>query len=319
MDPFSLIGGVASGALGYFAQQSADEQNYKMALFNYYQEEARRRQAIQQAEKIRSEQKLGATDAAGNRTHFVEGVGWVSDLSEKGQRMQDAQDKEQMQVLTHDLPARRAKMDENIQSQIPERAQANALLDMFRNRIVNRPTDEATEAWMRDARTRGVSEAADASQDNAMRGVIRSGSSNAGKVAAESQKARQKALADAFLDAKLGAKDYGRNALAQELAGLGNSYNMFATRASQMPGVSYQPQNLEGNADSLMKAFADNAQQGNGLAATAYGDPVRAVDYKQEPNYGIANTVQQFGGGLSDMFKQNSLDERLKKSGGYSL
>lgn len=313
MDPLSLIGGLGSGIAGMFAQEGADETNYNIALMNYYQHQDDMRRQRQMAEQVMHDQKLGATDARGNRTHFIEGVGWVTDMSPQGKTMMDAQDREQMQVLNHDLPAKRAKMDENLQAQIPERQQANALLTMFRNNLIRRPTNDATEGWIRDAETRGINQAADDGLNTAARGAVRSGNSNFGSVVAAVNKSRMDKLAGAFTDAKIKAKDYNAQSFDAKQSGLANLYNTFATRASQMPGVSYQPQNLDNDANNLLRTFSQQAQQGYGDLFSAASAKSPDFEYKAEPNFGLANTLQQAFAGMGSMSKSDQYDDRLRK------
>src|SRR4051812_18206156 len=105
MDPFSLIGAMVGGVgsiIGAGESADAQEKNWQVNLLNYYLRERERRDRIQQAEQSRNDTMLGATDARGNRTHFVPGKGWVQELSTEDAALGDAQLREQMASVMED-------------------------------------------------------------------------------------------------------------------------------------------------------------------------------------------------------------------------
>lgn len=306
------LGTIGGGIAGMFAQDDANETNWNIALMNYYQREKERREQIKMANEIRDEQKLGGTDAQGNNTKFVRGKGWVTTLSPQQKLMQALQNREQEQVLTNDLPMKRAQLDKNRERQSAEGHQADALLRQFRRNSMNSESPQALEALLYNAKSRGVNEAADKSIGTAMRSTIRSGSSNGGKLAAAINKQRSAALGDASEDARMASYDLADNMKQKKLSNGGNLYNMFATRASAMPGVSYAPQNIDGSADNLLQMFMQNAQQGSGQAFQAAGKQGGTFDFKMDPNYGLANTLVNGGGALMQAF-QTPDSSRLKE------
>jgi len=81
---------VVGAGLGASAASKADDTNWDINLLNYYQRERERNDAIQQGRHQEHDTKLGATDAAGNRTYFKPGVGWVTDLAPQQKTLQDA-------------------------------------------------------------------------------------------------------------------------------------------------------------------------------------------------------------------------------------
>ncbi len=83
-------GSIAGGLMGAGAQEKAADQNWQINLLNYYARERERQDRIRQAGIERRDRHLGSTDANGNRTHFVPGQGWVSELSSEGKAMNDA-------------------------------------------------------------------------------------------------------------------------------------------------------------------------------------------------------------------------------------
>lgn len=102
MDPITLaiMGGTAlSSVLGGFAANDANKQNAQIAMLNYMQQRQAQQRAEIEAQRQRSEQQLGTTDAAGNRTYFIPGVGWVTDLSADQEAIQQASEQEMLRQL----------------------------------------------------------------------------------------------------------------------------------------------------------------------------------------------------------------------------
>src|ERR1043165_2882906 len=95
----ALIGAAAtigSGILGANAESDAANKNWQIDLLNYYARQQERFDTIQQAREQSAENKLGVTDAAGNRTHFIPGVGWVTELSDEQKTLQEGYQQEEL-------------------------------------------------------------------------------------------------------------------------------------------------------------------------------------------------------------------------------
>lgn len=314
---FGAAAGGIAGAIG--ADQTA-ETNWAINLLNYYQRERERRDAIEQARQNKHDAYLGTTDARGNSTKFVPGQGWVTKLSGNSQAMQDAQDYEQMQELQHDLPAKRARMDSNLSRQREEDYVANGLLDEFK-RVMPGDT-ESTRRKLINSMIPGINDAYNGTIEDASRAALRGGASNSNsaKLLSDLNKQKSDALTSAFLKAQGSADTMADTEYNSKRSGIANLYNLFATRSSAMPNVSFAPQNLTGAADangsgnpargdatgsSLMNAFAkqggtlDYIQPNNGWAnaiaggATAFSQAGQQVQAQQENNSQNA-LLQQF-------------------------
>lgn len=103
MDPISLAmfgTSALSSILGGNASREATQLNNQISLLNYYEQVAANQRARQEGRRQQAEAKLGTTDAYGNRTYFIPGVGWVTDLDETQQQIQDASEQEQLRQLS---------------------------------------------------------------------------------------------------------------------------------------------------------------------------------------------------------------------------
>lgn len=334
-----MLGGLGAVGGGIFsimgANQAAEESaaaakaNMIVNMMNFQLRERERKDRIDQAKQNRDDSHLGARDADGNRTHFVEGVGWVSELAPEAQRLRQLQNREQTAVLAHDLPAKRGVMDANIIRQRGENELATSLLDQFKN--VQREDPRAWENRLYGSATRGISDAFAAQGEQAMRTALRTGASNSGQVLAALAAAQGDMMEKASQDASLRAPALADERYNQKRSQLANFYNMFAERAGRMPDVSYQPQNTTGATNSLLSQFAQEAGVSGRDLAAAFGQKGGVMDYFQ-PDYGEANALASTGqvigsvgnrlgsmfggmGGSSGKGSTAYLDDRLRSSG----
>lgn len=310
----ALLGAFAtlgSGALGAMASGNAAAYNYNVDLLNYYARERERFDSIQQAKRQEADTKLGVTDAAGNRTRFIEGVGWVTDLSDDQQQLQELYQNEELQQLQNDLPAKRAILNQNVERQGRENTQASALLDAFQR--VRRTEPRHIENLSNRASSLGINEAFDTTLQDAMRSAIRQGASNSGRVAADIGKERAKALEAAFLNNKLNARTQSDERYAMERGNAANLYNMFASRASAMPDVAYNPRNIEGLASAASEGAANRNMQAGGTLVNAFAKQGGSMP-RIDPDYGWANALGSGGQALAAAFGTMSADQQRKQA-----
>jgi len=307
----ALIGAAAtigSSLLGAGAADEAADQNWQINLLNYYQREQERFDTISAARKRDNETKLGSTDSAGNRTHFVDGVGWVSDLSPESQQLQSLYQNEEMQQFD-DLNKKRDVLQQNYTRQGKEDVQGQQLLDAFGR--VQRSSGKDEENLMNQSATKAINEGYDTTLEDAMRSAVRSGASNSGKVAAEIGSKKSNALLDAFQTNRMQAGGMADDKFNTERGNVANLYNMFASRASAMPDVAYNPRNIEGlTAQQQSGAMSASGQSANALinAFAKQGGSMSAVD----PNYGWANAIGASGQAVSSALDAANSD-RLKR------
>lgn len=293
-------GSIISGIMGANSADKAQEQNWRINLMNYYQRERERQDAIRQAAKVDGENKLGVTDADGSSTKFVPGVGWVSTRGAEQEQLADAQRAEQMATLQQDLPMRRRSMQRNEQRSLEDESEADALRRDMRD--LRPGSDQELESLLYGAATRSMGDAFDASTATATREAARTGSSNTAAILKGLADQRAKSFGDAAMEAKLRARGSGQQEFDTRRSGLANLYNMFATRASVAPDVSYKPTNVDGGASSQTGALSKQGLQAGTALQAAFGAKGGSMDYVQ-PNNGWANAVGSGANALSSMFK----------------
>lgn len=304
----ALIGGgasIAGSLIGADATSDAAEKNWQINLLNYYQREKERRESIRQYQENQANTKLGQTNARGDRTHFVEGVGWVSDLSQSSQDLDRAQLAEQMAVLLKDKPQQREVAERNMGRQREEDFVAQGFLDELAH--TEREDPNAIRLMLQQAMSRGVNEAFDKQGNQAMKTAVRTGASNSGNILASLGRARSDALSKAAQDALLKSGDIARQHFDQDRAGAAQLYNMFAERAGRMPNVSYQPQNVTAGSDNALSTLASSLGVDSRALAEAFARKGGTVDYVQ-PDLGMANALASIGGvfgGISNKFDQS--------------
>lgn len=318
---FGAFATLGAGALGAGAADRAAAYNYQVDLLNYYSREQERRDAIQAAsrqerrtDKQIAESKLGTTDAQGNRVQFIPGQGWVTTLADDQQQLQDLYQNEELAQLLQDLPKKREVLNQNVIRQRGEDTTANALLNAFGRIDYEDPRE--IENQLNQASSMGITKGYDDTLREAMRGALRTGSAP-GKISAEIGKARASSLQDAFMNNKINARGQSEENVSRKQANLANLYNMFATRASSMPDVAYNPRNIEGITAAQQGGAMSGLAGTQGLGQNSAGALINAFAKQGgsmnpiEPNYGWANAVQSGGTALAEAF-QSMGDERAR-------
>lgn len=292
MDPFTiaaLVGGagsVLSSIFGGAAEHEANQTNRKIAEQNY-------QLALQQYK----DQLLGGIDAQGNRTHFIDGVGWVTNYGPGSQAAYDY-------YLSHELPALQSQFQRNDVANRAQSDEANALLDQFQRIQRGNPADY--ERMLYAAASRGIGEATNDSLEVTMRNALRSGASNSANIAGNIAKEGQKALGDAALNAKLQALDYTDSKYATERGNTANLYNAFADRARQQLNSASNPGTP---ASSGLVSNPTAPQQAGVQADTGMANAFGGIGSSLS---GIANAF----GAQQQQAKTNALLEQYLSQGG---
>lgn len=284
-------GSIGAALIGADAQSEATQYNWALNMKNFQLRERERRDAQRQADILRSEQKLGGTDALGNRTYFKEGEGWVTDLDPKQQELYDY-------FYQQELPERQRQFERSASRSRQDADMAGSLLEQFKRVYKENPAE--VEALLYEVGTRGLGEGARETLETAMRQAARTGNSNVGRIIADLGKANMEQRGNARLQAKLQAKDYTDQKYNSERGGLANLYQVFAQRAGNPLGASYDPSNIPTEANGLMRFFTQNAQQGNGQAFQSAGMKGGTYDYI-EPDLAYANAAGAIGASLSGL------------------
>lgn len=297
-------GSIASGFMGMKAANNAADTNWQIALLNYYQRERERNDRIAQAQKVDRENKLGQTDADGGTVKFVPGVGWVQTRGKSQEAIAKAQSAEQLRILQEDLPTKRAVMNRNVQRGLEDAVDADSVRREMRT--MRKTDDSELEALLYGAATRGLDDAFDETTATATREAARTGSSNVGKLLQGIAEQRAKTQSDAAMEAKLRARGSGQQEYDSRRAGLANLYNLFATRASVAPDVSFQPMPVDANGNKATAQLSKQGLEAGNAVTTAFGQKGGSMDYVQ-PNYGAANAVATAGNALAGLFRNPTI------------
>lgn len=290
MDPITLamLGttGISSIMGGIEANRNA-QTNADISLMNYYQQEAANQRGRQEAGRQQREAKLGTTDAAGNRTYFMPGVGWVTDLSDDQQAIQSASEDEQLRQL------RQGERDEVVQERAAgRRGREDISADEAERqyRQARRPDEGALRQLLLARGGEARNQSADRAGEMAARAATRRGGTNAAmltqgaRAASDATSARQ-----AGIDAQLMAGQEADRQFAQDRDSANSLYDYFRKMSTSGTGSApvFQPQGPQRTSTAMADQLA-----GNAAGRTA------AMDY-QSPNYATASTI----GDISSAFQ----------------
>lgn len=299
MDPFSIAALISAGggALSSIFGGISESQNTKAAN--------------KLAAQATADQKLGAIDARGNRTRFVDGQGWVTTYGPTDKALEQY-------FLNTELPALQDQFRRADLASRNEDVTANSLLQEF-NRIQKGNTSDV-ENLLFTAGSRGVNEGADKALEVAMRSALRSGSSNAGNIAREINTGRLNALKDVGVDSKLQALDYVTNSYANERNNVANLYNAFADQArsslSATTSAGSTPTSSVVGSQSYTPPQADNGlANALGGIATSVSGGLNSYSANQQ-NAQTNQLLQAFlsnGGGSGVSSYVASANERAKR------
>ncbi|MBU2051501.1 MAG: hypothetical protein KKH61_21330 [Gammaproteobacteria bacterium] len=284
MDPITIamLGGTAlSSIFGGMAESSANKTNWAINQLNRQDRNRERNENIAYADKLDQDSKRGGYNAAGDRTYYDPVKGWVTDLGARNQGLQDY-------FYGTELPERRAQFRRGTDRSRAEDDQANQLLEEFQGVQRENPAD--IEAMLYEASTRGIGENTNDALESALRQALRSGSSNAGDIAAKINEAGAKQRGYAAKDAKLQSMDYVEDRYDKDRTDASQLYNLFASRAGQDVGTSYDPSSDMAGANALLGQFTGLSGQSNGIGANARGQQGGSLNFVNADN-GLANAI----------------------------
>lgn len=319
MEMFGLLGAglgaagsIGSAVIGANAQHEASVNNYMVALMNYYQRQREVQQAQMEASRIENKNNQGFTDARGNSTKYVPGQGWVATAAPDVKALQSRETNEQMQALGTDATIKRQQLLKNSQRSSGEGDYANALMDQMRRQLRTNP--DQLENTLRGAATQGVNRAYDDTQAGVNQEALRTRSSNAGEAMKTLARSRSSSLGDAMMSARMASLDKAPAMDAANKGSEANLYNMFASRASAMPDVAFQPSGVSDSASSMLGPAGKLAQTGQGYSFQAASMPGPRMPY-MPADYGTANAIGATGSSLGGVFtnlnNQNNYDGLL--------
>lgn len=289
--PLLSLGLTAAGTgISAMNASAANETNQQIGLLNYYEQIAARQRAEAEARRQQSEAKLGQTDAAGNRTYFVPGVGWVTDLSDTQQQIQDMSEQEQLRQLSQ------GARDERVQERANDRRnrEDTSATEAEREfRAARRPDKESLRQLFLARGGAERNRVADRAGESVARSATRTGGTNAAAVrqgaraAADADSARQ-----AGIDAALMASGEADRRFAASRDAPMQLYDYFRKMSTSGTGAGpvFQP-------------------QGPGKTSTASADQMlvnatsRSNDMPYiQPNNAMASGLADLGAGLQGYY-----------------
>jgi len=309
---FGAVGSIVGASIAADAQKYTANTNWSIALMNYYARERERYQARIEASRIEAKQDLGQTDAQGNTTRFIPGQGWVQEAAPATKALMQREQSEKMAQFG-DVAKKRRQMDLNLAQQAKERDYSSALFDEMRNRTT--PTAGELEHLITGAQSTATNRAFDDTLNIGARQAMRTGT-NPDRLLTEIARQRGKELAGIGGAAKAQAMTLAPQLADQENKMQANLYNLFATRASADPNVSFSPTAIDSGG---LSQAAGRDQSGGLKAAMMEGG---RLPY-QAPNYGYANLAGAIGAAGQGFMKNASpyMQQRPQFSeggGGYS-
>jgi hypothetical protein len=281
---FGAVGSIVGASIAADASKYATNTNWSIALMNYYARERERYQARIEASRIEAKQDLGMTDAQGNTTKFVPGVGWVQENAPATQALINRERSEKMAQFG-DVAKKRRQMDLNLAQQAKERDYGNALFEEMKHRTT--PTAGEIERSITGAQTTATNEAFDDVLAVGARQAARTGTNPKG-IMSEIAKQRGKELAGIGGAARLQGMSLAPQLEDQEKKMQANLYNLFATRGSADPNVSFSPTPIDSGGLSSMMG---RDQSGGLKAAMMEGGRLPYIP----PDYGRANLAGAIG------------------------
>lgn len=308
-----LIGAGISAFSSFQAGKEAkktNQLNQQIADRNYEVENQARLDAIAEANRQRDDAHLGETDAAGNRRYWVEGKGWVTDLSQSQQQLQTGTEQELLRQLVTE-----AQRNEKVNSDAASRRGREGILASGAEneyRLARRPDASALRDYYLAAGATARNQQADRAGDLAARQNVRSGARN---VADVEQGIRATADADSAAQQGMEAARMGTEAADTQYANTRNNANTlydYFRRASTTGATApngYQPTGPQGqstgSADQALLNLTAKAPQQEYTSADYSGTDTMADLGKTLMGYFGAQQGQQQGNAITDRWGKN--------------
>lgn len=307
----NAAGGIISGILGMGAQDDANA----IAWANWQQQqEANFLQRIM-AERQMELATAGTTDARGDRTEYIPGVGWVTRPSDTTRGLISTSDAEQRQRLTGDAQLRRQGLQANASRRGREGLTADAQLDMLNDSMTPEISQQGIIQQLIARATEDTNKAFDRTGNQFATQAVRSGRSNAGDVMQSLNRQRSDAVRSAGSNANLEGMQLFQQLTQGPQNQRSNLYNQMASRASNFEDVPFAPTNVN-------EGLANRSTQGAGNAMQAMNSIINtsgrtAAMPGSEPDYSKANAwggaFANIGSNIQDYFSQQQMNDLLKQ------
>lgn len=246
MSPLMLLmglGSIAGTVAGASATSEANRDNRNIGLLNYYQNVDRDNRAQRETRTQRRDAQQGVTDAAGNRVRFVDGLGWVTELTPTQKDIQRGTEREQLRQVTTE-----ADRNEKASARAAKRRGREDTLATEAERelrAVRRPDKGALRQLFLARGAEERNKSADRAGEAVARQSVRAGGTNnsqllqGARAASDASSARQ-----AGVDAELAARDTAAREFASERDAATKLYDYFrrASTAGTAAPQGYMPQ-----------------------------------------------------------------------------
>jgi hypothetical protein len=303
---FGAVGSIVGASIAADAQKYTANTNWSIALMNYYAREREKYQAQIEASRIEAKQDLGMTDAKGNTTKFVPGVGWVQEMAPAQKALQAREDSEKMAQFG-DLAKLRRHKDLNLAQQAKERDKASALFDEMKSQAA--PTATELENLISESQATGTNRAFDDTAKIASRQALRTGNNPSG-ILSEIARQRGKELGNIRGAARTQAMTLAPQLEDQENKMEANLYNLFASRGSANPEASFTPTPID--TGGLAQAAGRDQSMGLKVAMMEGG----RLPY-QPVNYGAANLAGAIGAAGQGFMRNMSNQNQQQQNGQF--
>lgn len=299
MDPFTIamLGGAAAsgiGALGGIANgraasAAANAQN-DIAFRNFYMQQ----RLAQLQEQMAT---AGTTNARGDRTMYVPGVGWVERPTEQTRGIIAASDNEERRRLAEDAIRGRMRREDNYARQLRDGQDADAIMGGIRT---GEQTLDDLRAAMIEA---GVARAVSGGNDMRRRiGMVslRSGTSGEEALATIGRNA-QMDTRTAIADARLNAPSEFQQRRSERVNPRINQYQALRASASAPDDVQFQPTQLDQGLGAALRSRMNMAPQALG---SAMGVQSPNVQFREDRTPVGIDSLGQYLQGLARMGKR---------------
>lgn len=271
-----LASTAASVGGGIMAGNKADKQagmNNRIASDNQFQSGVDREASILSAMRRDMEDKLGSTDAMGNRTKWVPGRGWVTEASEAVQGNIDAGLREQYQQLTHDASRNRANAD-----RVSDNARDSSMMfDTFMRELSQTAGTriDPNQRFMQNLadQTTGFNQGFDDAQEAYATQALRTGSATGANAMADFAKQRGEGLAGIHANARTGARTDTRAEFDSDRGRASSLAGGFLDAAGSAPIGAPGTSGIERGANAGLGLASNRGAQNNALLAAAMGAP----------------------------------------------
>lgn len=296
-------GALGSAGIGALASGSAADQQAQLNALAI--NEQRRQNLLQRmfAERILAMQLEGQTDAFGNRTRYVPGMGFVTELDPTVQTLQNASLQEQLRRQTEDAPRIRRGQRANER----RRADEAGVADVVMGEMQRASADPITQNELFQLILSSGNQAFQREQDRALQQVLRqsmrSGGSNAADILADFASAGADRRRDAGVQARLQAITGADEINLGRRSNLSNLYNMFATRAANISDAPVGPENISNLASTMGGQVGRNALGGQQLAAGLMQGRAPSPVAMPSANMGWANAFGSGADAISGLFE----------------